>query len=149
MRFLPQKEKIAEYLSSLGHEVEYSNQDAHKMNQVKEWKLKLMKKHIKRIEWAEAVLIINLPAQRDVDYWVESYIGPNTLGEVFIAWYLGKDVFSWFKIPEDHPYFEELDVMNVKTWEPKNVCSHPNEKFRKISRNYVICEVCGNIKIIQ
>ena len=146
MRFLPQKELIASYLKSLGHEVEYSNQNAHNMNPVKEWKLKLMQKHIKRIEWADAVLVINLPAERDVDFWVESYIGPNTLGEIFISWYLHKDLYSWFEIPKDNQYFEELDVMNLKVWEPKDLCKHSKENYTKYSRNYEVCQLCGNIK---
>jgi hypothetical protein len=148
MRFLPQKELIAGYLESLGHEVEYSNQNAHNMNPAKEWKLKLMQKHIKRIEWADAVIIINLPAEKDVNYWVESYIGPNTLGEIFIAWYLRKDLYSWLAIPKDHPYFEELDVLSIREWEPKDLCKHSDKDYQRISRNYSECKICGNIKPI-
>jgi hypothetical protein len=149
MRFLPQKEKIATYLESLGHEVKYSNQDAHKMEPFRKWKLELMKKHIGRIEWADAVLIVNMPAERDFDHWVESYMGGNTLGEIFIAWYLRKEIYSWFKIPEDNRYFEELDVMNVKEWQPRDLCPHPQENYRKISSNYEICKICGNIRNIE
>ncbi len=121
MRFLPQKQIISNYLQTLGHEVQYSNQDAHEMKPFKKWKVKLMRKHFKRIEWADAVLIVNLPKQMDVDYWVESYIGSNTLGEIFISWYLGKKLYSWFEIPKDHPYFEELDSMKIKIWEPRKL----------------------------
>jgi len=148
MRFLPQKEKIASYLESLGHEVQYSNQDAHKMEPFRKWKLDLMKKHVKRIEWSEAVLIINLPAQMDFDHWVESYIGSNTLGEIFISWYLGKAIYSWLEIPPGHSYSEEFDVMGIKIWEPKDLCKHPKTKYKKILPNYEICQICGNARKI-
>jgi hypothetical protein len=149
MRFLSQKRNIAEYLESLGHEVQYSNKDAHNMTPFKQWKLELMKEHVKRIEWADTVLIINLPAEMDFDYWIESYIGGNTLGEIFIAWYLSKNLYSWLMIPERHRYFEELNPMDIKLWEPRDFCKHPNEKYRKILMNYEICEICGNVKDIK
>ena len=146
MRFLPQKEMISKYLESIGHEVQYSNQDAHNMKPFKEWKLKLMKKHIKRIEWSDTVLIINLPRQMDIDHWVESYIGSNTLGEIFIAWYLGKNLYSWFEIPKTHPYYEEMDSMEIKVWDPKALCKHSDDNYKSLFRNYEICEICGNVK---
>ena len=148
MRFLPQKKMISKYLESLGHEVQYSNQDAHKMKHFNEWKLKLMRKHIRRIEWSDIVLIVNLPRQRDIDHWVESYIGSNTLGEIFIAWYLGKNLYSWFEIPEEHPYFEELDCMEITTWEPKALCKHSEDEYSVLCGNYSICNICKNVKKI-
>lgn len=149
MSFLPQKRVISKYLGGLGHEVKYSSQDAHKMKPFKEWKQKLMKKHVKRIEWADSVIFLNLPRQMDIEYWVESYIGGNTLGEIFIAWYLGKKLYSWFEISEGHRYFEELDSMEISVWEPKALCKHPTDAYKKISKNYEICNICGSFRRIQ
>jgi hypothetical protein len=145
MRFLSQEKMIAEYLEKLGHEVQYSNQDAHKMVPYEESKIMLMKKHIVRIEWSDAVIAINMPAEMDFDHWVESYIGCNTLGEIFIAWYLGKKLYSWFEVPKTNTNFDELKVMNVKVWEPRYVCSHPKKNKLKILQKYEVCKICGTI----
>jgi len=118
------------------------------MKPFKEWKRKLMRKHVRRIEKSDAVIIMNLPRQTDIDYWVESYIGGNTLGEIFIAWYLGKRLYPWFEIPKGRTYFEELNNMGIEVWEPKALCAHPNDEYRKLSRNYEICKICGNVRKI-
>jgi len=149
MKFLPQKEMIAKHLESLGHEVEYSHQDAHMMKPFKDWKEKLMKEHVKRIEWSNAVLIVNFPRERDLNYWVESYIGGNTLGEIFIAWYLGRRLYSWFEIPQGHPYFEELDNMGIRIWKEKDLCKHDDSEYEKLTRNYEVCNKCGNVRSIE
>ena len=147
MTFLDYKKRIAYYLSK-EYEVVYSSESAKKyLNNEQLFRRKkqeLMKKHVQRIEWADAVIVVNLPRQIDLDYWQESYIGGNTLGEIFIAWYLGKQLYSWFPIPRGHMFYEELSNMGIRVWQDRRQCNH--NQFENLTRNYVICKVCGLIE---
>ncbi|MCC7570408.1 hypothetical protein KO465_03620 [Candidatus Micrarchaeota archaeon] len=58
--------------------------------------------HFKKIEWADAVLILNYDKKG-----VENYIGGNTFLEIGLAFYLHKKIFLYNPIPEIS-YKEEL-----------------------------------------
>jgi hypothetical protein len=63
-------------------------------------------RHFKRIENSDAVLILNNEKKGIV-----GYLGPNTLMELSVAFYLGKKIFLMNSLEENHPYYEELIAM--------------------------------------
>lgn len=72
------------------------------------WKRKeeLIQEHFRKIEWADAILVINL-LKRDIP----NYIGGNTLLEMGLAFYLKKKIFLLNPVPE-LSYTEEIRGMN-------------------------------------
>ena len=58
--------------------------------------------HFKKIEWSDAVLILNYDKND-----VANYIGGNTFLEIGIAFYLGKKIYLFNDIPEIS-YKEEI-----------------------------------------
>jgi len=101
-KFYDKIPKIKRELEDLGHQVltpslEFSRQDA---------KLKiendLIMKHFKKIELCDAVYITNYNANE-----VKGYIGGNTLMEMGLAYYLGKNIFMLNEIPK-MPYTDEI-----------------------------------------
>ena len=101
-KFYDKIPKIKRELEDLGHQVltpslEFSRQDA---------KLKiendLIMKHFKKIELCDAVYITNYNTNE-----VKGYIGGNTLMEMGLAYYLGKNIFMLNEIPK-MPYTDEI-----------------------------------------
>lgn len=58
--------------------------------------------HFKKVEWADAVVILNLDKNN-----IPGYVGPNTLMEMGLAFHLDKPIFLMNPIPQIS-YFEEL-----------------------------------------
>lgn len=61
------------------------------------------KKHWKKIENSDAVLILNKEKKG-----IKGYFGSNTLMELSVAYYLGKKIYLFDPILENHPHFEEV-----------------------------------------
>ncbi len=68
------------------------------------WGLKadLMREHFSKIEWCDAVFVLNLDKNG-----IRGYIGPNTLIEMGLAFHLKKRIFLLRELPE-LDYKEEL-----------------------------------------
>lgn len=58
--------------------------------------------HFKKIEWSDAVLVLNYDKND-----IANYIGGNTFLEIGIAFYLGKKIYLFNDIPEIS-YKEEI-----------------------------------------
>ena len=61
------------------------------------------KRHFKKIEKSDSVLIMNYEKRG-----IKGYFGSNTLIELAVAFYLDKRIFLLNPINENHPHFEEL-----------------------------------------
>jgi len=70
--------------------------------EVWDMKEKAMLKHFEKVEWCDAILVLNIN-KKDI----KGYIGANTLIEMGIAQYLGKKIYLWNDIP-NLPCAEEL-----------------------------------------
>lgn len=53
-----------------------------------------IKDHFRKIEWSDAILVLNYPKRG-----INGYIGGNTLIEMGIALHLGKRIFLMFPVP--------------------------------------------------
>lgn len=121
--FLEHQRTIQKQLETSGHEVQstpdaepntgaatVSNKDfytiqkkaAAKEDWVWDMKEQAIRNHIARIEWADAILVVN-----DEKKGMPGYIGGNTFMEMGIAFYLRKPIYLLNPIP-DMPYTEEL-----------------------------------------
>jgi len=69
------------------------------------WDLKegAIKDHYDKIDWADAVLIINHEKRS-----VEGYVGGNTLIEIGVAFYLKKKIFILNSVSPDLSYKQEI-----------------------------------------
>lgn len=67
-----------------------------------ERKKELILDHFRKIEWCDAILVLNYDKNG-----VEGYVGANTLMEMGLALYLGKSIYLINEIPE-LPYKEEI-----------------------------------------
>lgn len=74
------------------------------------WKRKeeAMRAHFKKVEWCDAVLILNYDKNN-----IKDYVGANTLLEMGLAFHLNKKIFLLNSIPEVN-YKEELLGMMPK-----------------------------------
>ena len=107
--------RAAEYLRKNGHEVytpdplvtEEWYQENHGREDFLAMKPVWTKNHFKRIEKSDAVLILNNDKKG-----IEGYFGSNTLMELSVAFFLGKRVFLFNPIFENHPHYEELIAMD-------------------------------------
>ncbi|MBI2592410.1 hypothetical protein HYW36_02960 [Candidatus Saccharibacteria bacterium] len=70
-------------------------------------KAKKMRDHFGEVAAADAVLIIN-----DEKNGQKSYIGPNGLMEMGLAFYLGQPIYILNNVPADLPIYEEVYGMN-------------------------------------
>ncbi len=61
-----------------------------------------MKEHLSKVEWADAILVLNYDKKG-----VKNYVGGNTLLEMGVAFHLGKKMFLLNNIP-DLSYKEEI-----------------------------------------
>lgn len=116
--------EISKELKSLGHKTllpgvakEMAKSGDFDVEKYKTWhknekdfgkKTILVKKHIKEVEKADAILVIN---NRKHD--IEGYIGGNTLIEMAIAFYLKKPVYLLHKAPDKKfMLYEEIMALN-------------------------------------
>ena len=113
--FIDDMEQLAHELESLGHEVklppvsvidkngkEFHTRDYYKLKKTMPtnpafWRehTQRIRNHMDKIAGAEAVLVTNYDKNG-----IKSYIGPNTLMEMGIAFYLHKKIFLLNPIPE-------------------------------------------------
>lgn len=121
--FYDEMMQVKETLINLGHEVDLPpfeiQDDTGKMIPVKEYyerrktetsnigwiwdeKERAMHLHLKKIEWADSILVLNYSKNE-----IENYIGGNTLIEMGVAFYLKKKIFLYNSIPEIN-YKEEI-----------------------------------------
>jgi hypothetical protein len=121
--FINEMEKLSERLFVLGYDVKFppteenlpSGKKVHTLDYYAHKKKTLagdqsfwethqhtIRNHLKKVEWSEAVLIANYDKNGIVNY-----IGPNTLIEMGLAFYLGKKIFLLNPIPEIS-YKEEI-----------------------------------------
>ena len=71
-------------------------------------KKQAIKDHFEKIEWCEAVLVVN-----EDKNGIAGYIGPNTFLEIGIAYYLGKKIYCTNPLPI-MASTEELIVMDIR-----------------------------------
>lgn len=70
-----------------------------------EWKGEAIRIHFEKIEWCEAILVLNYTKNG-----IENYIGANTLIEIGLAFHLRKKIFLLHPIPKMQ-YSEEILAM--------------------------------------
>jgi hypothetical protein len=121
--FINQMAEVAKQLESLGHDVKFppiaeplhdgtmvSTEDYYKLkksglkNDDPFWKThdQRIRNHFDKVEWCDAILVTNYDKNG-----IEGYIGPNTLMEMGLAFYLKKPIYLLNKIPEIS-YLEEI-----------------------------------------
>lgn len=121
--FYDEMMEVKEILINLGHEVDLPpfeiEDDTGKMIPVKEYyerrkietsnvgwiwdeKERAMRLHLKKIEWADSILVLNYDKND-----IANYVGGNTLIEIGVAFYLKKKIFLYNPIPEMN-YKEEI-----------------------------------------
>jgi hypothetical protein len=109
--FVRDMTKTKKHLEEKGHEVfvprplvtEEWYQENHGRDNLLKMKPIWTQKHFKRIENSNAVLILN-----NEKNGIAGYLGPNTLMELSVAFYLRKIIFFMNSFEENHPYYEEL-----------------------------------------
>ena len=72
----------------------------------RESKHKLIISHLKAIEKADAILVVNLEKGGNANY-----IGGNTFLEMGFALALGKQIYVWNELPKYSAYYDELTGM--------------------------------------
>jgi len=121
--FILEMEAVAKELEVLGHRVKFppvkfTDGDGKEWHALDYYKFKksepfknpeFLKNHTQRIrdhfecvEWGEAILVTNYDKNN-----IAGYIGPNTLMEMGLAFYLGKKIYLLNPIP-DTPWKEEI-----------------------------------------
>lgn len=117
MRFLDKMAEAEEKLKSMGHKVlvpkglimvRETNWRPPKTaaGRVKgKLKYNFIKEHFEKIEEADAILVLNFDKDEH-----ENYIGPNTLLEMGIAYWLGKKIFLLNPVPRFYCW-EEIKAM--------------------------------------
>lgn len=129
MAFHPEIEKIGEELRKIGHEIqvpllriEIENQGGNRKMSIRAvieqnggldafphnhpiWKEKAsaINDHFSKIEWSDAILIVNYPKHE-----IDGYVGGNTLMEIAVAWYLRKKIYVLTPISSKLSYKEEI-----------------------------------------
>jgi len=114
--FVKQMKEISDALSKRGHEVllptplitekQYAEEKGRE--QLLKDKAFFTKKHCKKIENSDALLVVN-PKKNDI----EGYIGSNTLIEMAVAFHFDKPIFFLHNFDESHPHYEELVGINA------------------------------------
>lgn len=66
-----------------------------------------MRNHFKKVEWCDAVLVVN-----EDKNGIPNYIGPNTLLELGLAFHLHKKIYLLHNLPKQD-FTEELLGMNI------------------------------------
>ncbi len=113
--FVKDMKEAADYLAEKGFECllpepliseeDYAKENS--MEKLLEMKPVFFRRHFKKIEDSDAILVINKKRKG-----FEGYLGSNTLMEISIAFYLGKKIFLLNPIQKDHPHYEELVGLN-------------------------------------
>ncbi|MFZ5364828.1 MAG: hypothetical protein ACOZBH_01340 [Patescibacteria group bacterium] len=124
--FFDEMQKIHDNLLQLGHEVkippteiadnqgklisvkryyEMRKEENDDVSWIWEKKKKAMRAHFEKVEWADAILVLNYNKNG-----IENYIGANTFLEMGLAFHLGKTIYLLNPIP-DISYKEELLAM--------------------------------------
>ena len=99
---------IKKRLEQLGHQVKLPIKEnkrklkMNNMNLVCDKKEMAIKLHFQKVEWCDAILILNYDKNN-----ISNYIGGNTLLELGLAFYLNKKLFLLNEIPEVS-YKEEI-----------------------------------------
>lgn len=114
-RFVEDMKRIKSDLSKKGIDCQLmepliSEDDYIKENSIDELLKKkpfFTKNHFKKIENSDGILVINNERKGII-----GYIGPNTLMEIAVAFYLDKPIFFLNSFNENHPFFEELVGLN-------------------------------------
>lgn len=73
-----------------------------------EAKAKAMRSHFAKVEWADAILVVNEDKNN-----IPGYIGANTLLEAGLAFHLGKKIYLLHAVPKQS-FTEELLGMGVQ-----------------------------------
>ena len=122
--FYKHANKIAAELEKMGYKVvvpatavRMKGDGDYDISKVKKWlndpahfdlKHHLAMAHFKEVAKGDAVLIIN-----DDKPGKPLYLGPNTMMEWGLAYYLGKPVFVLYGVPKSHNAFEEVYGMST------------------------------------
>ena len=114
--FINEMDNVAQALERLGHEVKFppvtfTDGDGKEWHTLDYYAFKktqpfnnpeFLKNHTQRIrdhfnkvEWSDAILVTNYDKNN-----IKNYIGPNTLMEMGVAFYLGKKIYLLNAIPE-------------------------------------------------
>lgn len=72
-------------------------------------KSEAIRRHFDKVAWADAILVLNQEKHN-----LPSYIGPNTLMEMGLAFYFKKPIYLMFDIPIGQ-FTEEITGMNPTT----------------------------------
>lgn len=67
----------------------------------------LIRKHFKKIEKSDAILVLNHDRKG-----VKNYVGGATFGEIAVAFYLDKSIYLLNPIPQGMPYTSEIEAMD-------------------------------------
>ncbi len=122
--FIKEMEIEAEKLEALGHEVKFppttkSGQNGEPIPTLEYYKYKKeaagksdhwiwkthddpIRAHFNKVAWSDAILVLNFDKNG-----VSNYIGPNTLMEMGLAFYLNKKIYLLNPIP-NVPWYEEI-----------------------------------------
>jgi hypothetical protein len=121
--FINEMEAVAKQLAEMGHEAEFPpvkfvDGDGKEWHTVDYYKFKKtqpfnnpeflnnhtqrIRDHFDKVQWADVILVTNYDKNG-----VANYIGPNTLMEMGLAFYLGKKIYLLNPIP-DTPWKEEI-----------------------------------------
>jgi hypothetical protein len=95
-----------EKLEVLGHEVKIPQIVARNDAWTEGRKGEAIKKHFEKVEWSDAILVMNHDKRE-----IEGYIGANTLMEMGLAFYLGKKIYLIKDVP-NLSYKDEIVGMN-------------------------------------
>jgi hypothetical protein len=80
----------------------------HSEDWMKQRKSELIMDHFKKVEWADAILVFNKDKHE-----IKNYIGPNTLLEMGVAFYLNKKIYLLNPVPSTSWKEEVLGMMPV------------------------------------
>ncbi len=104
MIFLDTMKEIEAYLIARGHEVKRPDVLWPKDGSAcpPEKKAEAIREHFEKVEWSDAVIIVN-PEKKGV----AGYIGGNTLMEMALAFHVGKVIYLTHEVP-NISYTEEI-----------------------------------------
>lgn len=126
--FITEMYELKESLEKMGHEVQAppefipaeSGGQIHSLEYYKHKKSRLkdddsfwkqhhqrIRDHFDKVEWADCILVANYDKNN-----IPGYIGPNTLMEMGLAFYLKKPIFVLKNLPGEISYKEELLGLN-------------------------------------
>jgi len=136
--FIDEMQAVKQELEALGHEVrmpptEVADGDGNALPVMEFYKIRkggpsdswvwdekevAIKRHFKKIEWCDAILVLNHD-KNDIN----GYVGANTLMEMGLALHLGKRIFMVKGIPEISYKEEILGMKPIIINDLKDICS--------------------------